>query len=63
MKIKPAPGIKIWDPFTFSLLPDDGAEVEGNGAYWTRSLIAGDVVEFAEEPAAPEIVPEPAPEE
>lgn len=41
--LKPAvPGLKVRDPKSYALLPDDGAEKEMN-TYWRRRIACGDV--------------------
>ncbi|PFF95391.1 DUF2635 domain-containing protein [Escherichia albertii] len=44
LKIKPAEGKAIRDPFTMKLLNPDGEEKPRN-SFWIRRLAAGDVVE------------------
>ncbi len=44
MKIKPADGKAIRDPFTLKLLAPEGEEKPRN-SFWIRRLAAGDVVE------------------
>lgn len=43
LKIKPALGLKIRDPQTLALLPEDGKEVE-QSSFWIRRIQAGDVL-------------------
>lgn len=44
MRVKPAPGLKVRDPSTKLLLPDDGIDVPDDSILWTRMLNDGDVV-------------------
>lgn len=44
MRIKPAPGLKVRDPITKQLLPDDGIDVPDDSILWTKILNDGDVV-------------------
>ncbi|HIC1544088.1 TPA: DUF2635 domain-containing protein [Escherichia coli] len=45
LKIKPAAGKAIRDPFTMKLLAQEGEEKPRN-SFWIRRLAAGDVVEI-----------------
>ncbi|WP_186183314.1 DUF2635 domain-containing protein [Burkholderia gladioli] len=51
MRVKPAPGLQVRDPFTKKLLAADGIEVPGDSPVWNRILNDGDVVRV-EQPAA-----------
>ncbi|AMU15139.1 MULTISPECIES: DUF2635 domain-containing protein [Burkholderia cepacia complex] len=44
MRVKPAPGLKVRDPHTKKLLPDDGIDVPDDSPVWNRILNDGDVV-------------------
>jgi hypothetical protein len=44
MRIKPAPGLKVRDPETKQLLPDDGIDVADDSIIWNKILNDGDVV-------------------
>ncbi len=50
MRVKPAPGLKVRDPHTKKLLPDDGIDVPDDSPVWNRILNDGDV-ERVEQPA------------
>ncbi|KUY76112.1 DUF2635 domain-containing protein [Burkholderia cepacia] len=50
MRVKPAPGLKVRDPHTKKLLPDDGIDVPDDSPVWNRILNDGDVVRV-EQPA------------
>jgi hypothetical protein len=56
MFVKPAPGLKVRDPATHVLLPDEGREVPDN-TDWARMLAQGDVV-LADPPDPPDPPPE-----
>ena len=43
MRVKPAPGLKVRDPHTKKLLPDDGIDVPDDSPVWNRILNDGDV--------------------
>lgn len=45
MRIKPAPGLKVRDPVTKQLLPDEGIEVPDESILWNKILNDGDVVQ------------------
>lgn len=44
MRVKPAAGLKVRDPHTKKLLPDDGIDVPDDSPVWNRILNDGDVV-------------------
>ncbi|HDV6364647.1 TPA: DUF2635 domain-containing protein [Burkholderia cepacia] len=44
MRVKPAQGLKVRDPHTKKLLPDDGIDVPDDSPVWNRILNDGDVV-------------------
>lgn len=44
MRVKPAPGLKVRDPATMQLVPEDGIEVPETDLYWHRRLRDGDVI-------------------
>jgi hypothetical protein len=44
MIVKPAPGLKVRDPATKRLLPEEGITVPDGDILWTRALNDGDVV-------------------
>ncbi|NDV77120.1 DUF2635 domain-containing protein [Burkholderia cenocepacia] len=44
MRVKPAPGLKVRDPHSKKLLPDDGIDVPDDSPVWNRILNDGDVV-------------------
>ncbi|VWC53660.1 hypothetical protein BLA9940_02061 [Burkholderia aenigmatica] len=50
MRVKPAQGLKVRDPHTKKLLPDDGIDVPDDSPVWNRILNDGDVVRV-EQPA------------
>jgi hypothetical protein len=53
MRIKPAPGLSVRDPFTKQLLPADGIEVPDDSILWNKILNDRDVVRVGEQsPAA-----------
>ncbi|WP_070106490.1 DUF2635 domain-containing protein [Burkholderia plantarii] len=52
MRVKPAPGLQVRDPFTKKLLPADGIDVPDDSPVWNRILNDGDVVLVAPAKAA-----------
>jgi hypothetical protein len=44
MIVKPAPGLKVRHPQSKLHIPETGIEVPDTDIYWTRRLMAGDVV-------------------
>ncbi|WP_419692239.1 DUF2635 domain-containing protein [Burkholderia gladioli] len=56
MRVKPAPGLQVRDPFTKKLLAADGIEVPDDSPVWNRILNDGDVVRV-EQPAAAALAP------
>lgn len=62
MFVKPAAGLKVRDPATMRLLPDDGQDVPEN-SFWHARLRDGDVVRATAPALAsiPEAPPAPAP--
>jgi hypothetical protein len=44
MIVKPAPGLKVRDPYRQDHLPPDGREVSDTDLYWERARIVGDVI-------------------
>ncbi len=60
--IKPAPGIKLFDPETNKFIPADGMKVKKT-QYWSRRVAEGGavIVSIGNEKPAPEPAPEPAP--
>lgn len=59
LHIRPAQGLKIRDPKTQALIPEEGLIVEQN-SYWVRRLKSGDViiVKDAEKELAHSVKPE-----
>jgi hypothetical protein len=57
IKIRPVvPGAVIRDPENRRVLPEDGAEVEET-SFWTRRLLAGEVVRVDESSTPPRPTP------
>ncbi|MEK6420022.1 MAG: DUF2635 domain-containing protein [Burkholderia gladioli] len=52
MRVKPAPGLQVRDPFTKMLLPADGIDVPDNSPVWNRILNDRDVVRVESADAA-----------
>ena len=56
MYIKPADGLRVFDPVRKNFIPDEGMEVSDQDFYWARRLRDGDVVKTtaptAQAPAA-----------
>jgi hypothetical protein len=52
MLVKPAAGLKVRDPATLTLVPDEGIEVSEHDLYWVRALRDGDVVDATPAPPA-----------
>jgi hypothetical protein len=52
MFVKPAPGLKVRDPYRQDHLPPEGREVSDTDLYWERARIVGDV--FVVQPQDPE---------
>ncbi|WP_186151037.1 DUF2635 domain-containing protein [Burkholderia gladioli] len=44
MRVKPAPGLQVRDPFTKKLLPADGIDVPDDSPVWNRILNDGDIL-------------------
>jgi hypothetical protein len=55
MRVKPAPGLTVRDPFTKRLLTDEGIEVPDGSILWTKMLNDGDV--YTEYSAPPVVTP------
>lgn len=43
--VRPATGIKLWDPKTKRMVPPEGIRVEKN-QYWSRRLSEGGAIKF-----------------
>lgn len=54
MRVKPASGLKVRDPFTKNLLPPEGIDVPDDSILWTKILNDGDVVLVTDEKPAKE---------
>jgi hypothetical protein len=53
MFVKPAPGLKVRDPYMQDHLPPEGREVSDTDLYWERARIVGDVLVVEQQPAEP----------
>jgi hypothetical protein len=53
MLVKPAEGLKIYDPFKKDYLPPEGREVPDGDLYWERLRIDRDVSVVQPDPAPP----------
>lgn len=51
MRVKPAEGRAVRDPYTMALLPEDGREVADGDLFWVRRVRDGDVVVDDKAPA------------
>jgi hypothetical protein len=50
MFVKPAPGLKVRDPYMQDHLPTEGREVSDTDLYWERARIVGDVLVVEPQP-------------
>lgn len=57
MWVKAAPGLKVRDPRTRALIPDEGTEVDDGDLNFAKLLEWGDVVQA--DPPAPAVAPAP----
>lgn len=56
MYIKPADGLRVFDPVRKDFMPAEGMEVSDQDFYWARRLRDGDVVKATAPAAAPAAV-------
>lgn len=60
--VRPAPGMRVRDPHTKQVLPEEGA-TKPRDSYWERRVLFGDCLEGpAETPAPPQPTEAAAPE-